>query len=323
MRILLTGSAGFIGTNLSARLLDDGHRVIGVDNYLSGRPENTARFRGRAGFDFVRADVSAGIPPVSGALDWVLHFASPASPPLYQRHPIATLLAGAHGTYHALELARTKGARFLLASTSEVYGDPDVHPQPEDYWGNVNPNGPRSCYDEAKRYAEALTMAFRRHHGVDTRLIRIFNTYGPHMQPDDGRVVSNFINQALRGRALTVHGDGRQTRSFQYVDDLVRGVLRVMEVDHHDPVNLGNPQECSVIELAKFVRDMIAPDLPIRCLPRPANDPRRRKPDIGLARRLLGWEPRVDLEEGLERTIAYFRSQLEGEPRPAVAGVAR
>ena len=319
MNILLTGSCGFIGTNLTAALLAAGHDVLAVDNFVSGQPRNAARFRDQPGYTFVHADVSAGLPSVARPLDWVLHFASPASPPHYQRHAIETLLAGAHGTLHALELARAHGAAFLMASTSEVYGDPQIHPQPETYWGHVNPNGPRSCYDEAKRYAEALTMAHHRRYGTDTRIVRIFNTYGPHMRADDGRVVSNFITQALAGLPLTVHGDGTQTRSFQYVDDLVRGVLRLIEVTYHQPVNLGNPRECSVIELARAVRDRIDPQLPIRCLPLPPNDPKRRRPDIAVARRELGWEPRVDLDVGLDRTIRYFRAEREAVGGAGVA----
>lgn len=313
MRILLTGSAGFVGSHLVERFLQGGHEVVGVDNYLSGQPRNTALFLGHPRFRFVEADVSAGL-PVEGTFDAVLHFASPASPPHYQQHPVETLLVGAQGTQHALDIARRDGATFMLASTSEVYGDPLVHPQPEDYWGHVNPAGLRSCYDEAKRYAEALTMAYHRHHGVDTRIIRIFNTYGPRMRADDGRVVTNFVNQALRGEPLTVYGEGLQTRSFQYVDDLVEGIVRLLGVPYHGPVNLGNPDEYTILDFAEIIRDLIDSRLEIVYEPMPADDPRQRRPDITLARELLGWEPRVPLREGLERTVASFREVGEGWP---------
>lgn len=309
MNILLTGSAGFIGTNLTDLLLRQGHRVVGVDNYLSGQRRNTELFLDHDSYRFILADVSQAIPYGGLALDWVLHLASPASPPHYQEHPIETLMVGAQGTQNALELARRHGAKFLLASTSEVYGDPDVHPQPETYWGNVNPCGVRSCYDESKRYAEALTMAYRRMHDLDTRIIRIFNTYGPHMRADDGRVVTNFINQALEGRALTVYGDGSQTRSFQFVDDLVQGILSLMGITYHEPVNLGNPDEYTIRDFAEIIRDKIDPSLEIEYRPLPENDPKRRKPDISVARDVLGWEPCITLEEGLERTIAYFKTE--------------
>ena len=311
MRLLLTGSAGFIGSHLTERFLGAGHQVIGVDNYLSGQKRNTARFLGHPNFRFIEADVSAGPLDVGGQLDWVLHFASPASPPHYQQHPIETLMVGAQGTQHGLELAHRHGAKFFLASTSEVYGDPNVHPQPESYWGHVNPNGVRSCYDEAKRYAEAITFAYHRRHAVDIRVIRIFNTYGPHMRADDGRVVTNFISQALAGQPLTVYGDGLQTRSFQYVDDLVDGIARLMDVTYHAPVNLGNPDEYTVLDFARLIRDRIDPSLPIVHAPVPADDPRQRKPDITVAKRLLGWEPRVTLERGLELTIQSFQQRPE------------
>ncbi|WP_019587884.1 UDP-glucuronic acid decarboxylase family protein [Deinococcus apachensis] len=313
MRILLTGSAGFVGSHLVERFLGEGHEVVGVDNYLSGQRRNTALFLGHPHFRFVEADVSAGL-PVEGTFDAVLHFASPASPPHYQQHPVETLLVGAQGTQHALDVARRSGATFMLASTSEVYGDPLVHPQPEDYWGHVNPAGLRSCYDEAKRYAEALTMAYHRHHGVDTRIIRIFNTYGPRMRADDGRVVTNFVNQALRGEPLTVYGEGLQTRSFQYVDDLVEGIVRLLEVSYHGPVNLGNPDEYTILDFAEVIRDLIDPRLEIAYEPMPADDPRQRRPDITRARALLGWEPQVPLREGLERTVASFREVEPGWP---------
>lgn len=319
MNILLTGSGGFIGTNLTARLLAEGHFVVGVDNYLSGQRANTARYVEHPRFRFVQADVSRGLPPVTKRLDWVLHFASPASPPHYQQHRIETLMAGAQGTQNALETALKHGAKFLLASTSEVYGDPEVHPQPETYWGNVNPNGPRSCYDEAKRYAEALTAAYRHSRGVDTRVVRIFNTYGPHMRADDGRVVTNFICQALRGETLTLYGDGSQTRSFQYVDDLVLGVLRMMDSPYPGPVNLGNPVEYTVQELAETVRNLVNPSLGIRYLPLPVNDPKRRRPDIAVAQRELGWQPNVSLQEGLTKTLCYFEELALHAPLPLTA----
>ncbi|PYE55753.1 UDP-glucuronic acid decarboxylase family protein [Deinococcus yavapaiensis] len=307
MNILVTGSAGFIGSHLTSRLLNDGHAVIGVDNYISGQRANTKRFFDHPRFRFVEADVSLGMPDTHESLDYVLHFASPASPPHYQQHPIETLMVGAQGTQNALELARRHDAKFLLASTSEVYGDPNVHPQPESYWGHVNPNGIRSCYDEAKRYAEAITMAYHRYHGLDTRIVRIFNTYGPRMRHDDGRVVTNFVHQALAGEPLTVYGDGQQTRSFQFVDDLIEGVTRLMSVRHHEPVNIGNPDEYTVLEFAQIIRDLIDPSLDIIHRPMPQDDPRQRRPDITLAKSLLNWEPRVTLREGLARTIEGFR----------------
>ncbi|GGO41949.1 UDP-glucuronic acid decarboxylase family protein [Deinococcus humi] len=323
MRILLTGSAGFVGSHLTERLLADGHIVIGVDNYISGQPSNTALFEVHPNFKFIQADVSDGIPYKAATfdgqkLDYVLHFASPASPPHYQQFPIETLMVGAQGTQHALELAHAHGAPFLLASTSEVYGDPQVHPQTEDYWGHVNPNGLRSCYDEAKRYAEAITFAYHRHHGVDTRVIRIFNTYGPRMRPDDGRVVTNLIVQALAGQPLTVYGDGQQTRSFQYVTDLVDGIVALMSIkeseDVHAPVNLGNPDEYTILQFAQVIRELIDPTLEIIHEPLPADDPRQRRPDISRARELLGWAPGVDLHTGLMRTVESFRASRSAAP---------
>lgn len=312
MKILLTGSAGFVGSHLTERLLEEGHRVIGVDNYISGQHRNTELFSGHPNFSFIEADVSRSIPALTdklaGNLDWVLHFASPASPPHYQQNQIETLMVGAQGTQNALELARSQGASFMLASTSEVYGDPHVHPQPESYWGHVNPNGLRSCYDEAKRYAEAITFAYQRTYGLDTRVIRIFNTYGPRMRADDGRVVTNLVHQAMRGEALTVYGDGSQTRSFQYVSDLIEGVVRLMDVsgpgsDLHGPVNLGNPDEYSVLEFATVIRELLGEGLRIEFHPLPQDDPMQRRPDITRARALLGWEPGVPLREGLRRMI--------------------
>jgi nucleoside-diphosphate-sugar epimerase len=306
VQILITGSAGFIGSHLVERFLQDDHHVIGFDSYLSGQPANTELFLGHPNFTFVQANVSEGIAYLGKRLHWVLHFASPASPPHYQSYPIDTLLAGGHGTRASLELALRHRARFMVASTSEVYGDPQVHPQPESYWGYVNPNGPRSCYDEAKRYAEALTMAYHHTHELDVRIIRIFNTYGPRMRTDDGRVVTNFINQALSGGPITVYGDGNQTRSFQYVDDLVEGIVRLMAVTYPYPVNLGNPEEYRIRDFAEVVRELIDPTLEINYHPLPLDDPKRRQPDITLARQLLGWQPTVLLHEGLSRTVSYF-----------------
>jgi dTDP-glucose 4,6-dehydratase len=308
MRILITGSAGFIGSHLVEHFLAEGHSVIGVDNHLSGQPRNTQLFLQDPQFSFITADVSQGIPYQGKRLDWVMHFASPASPPHYKQHPIETLMVGAQGTQNALELARANGAKFMLASTSEVYGDPQVHPQPESYWGHVNPNGVRSCYDESKRYAEAITMTYHRHYGLNTRIIRIFNTYGPRMRADDGRVVTNFINQALQGEPLTIYGDGSQTRSFQYISDLVGGIERFMKVDYHQPVNLGNPEEYTILQFAEIVRDLINPTLTINYFPITEDDPMQRKPDIQLAQRLLGWQPQRSLSYGLAKTVAYYKA---------------
>jgi nucleoside-diphosphate-sugar epimerase len=317
VNILLTGSAGFIGSHLTERFLKEGHFVVGVDNYLSGQLKNTKRFLAHRNFHFVEADVSRMsftevLPSTLQGLDWVLHFASPASPPHYQRFPIETLSVGAQGTQHALDLAVLHGAQFMLASTSEVYGDPLVHPQPETYWGNVNPNGVRSCYDEAKRYAEALTMAYHRTHGTDTRIIRIFNTYGPYMRVDDGRVVTQFIGQALAGEPITIYGDGQQTRSFQFVSDLVEGIFRLMQIRHSQPLNLGNPVEYTILRFAELIREAINPNLPIRFVAAAEDDPRQRRPVIDQARALLGWEPVMALEEGIQRTVDYFRPILNG-----------
>ena len=324
MRVLLTGSAGFVGSHLTERLLQDGHSVIGVDNYISGQHSNTQLFSAHPQFSFIEADVSAGIPAVAGTLDWVLHFASPASPPHYQENQIETLMVGAQGTQNALELARSQGASFMLASTSEVYGDPHVHPQPESYWGHVNPNGLRSCYDEAKRYAEAITFAYHRTHGLDTRVIRIFNTYGPRMRPDDGRVVTNLVHQALKGETLTVYGDGSQTRSFQYVTDLVEGIVRLMSVRTPDPVNLGNPDEYSILEFATVIRELLGETLNIEFRPLPQDDPMQRRPDISRAQSLLGWAPGIALREGLRRMIVDLQStdvvHEQGRGRPVAAG---
>ncbi|HET6232634.1 MAG TPA: UDP-glucuronic acid decarboxylase family protein [Longimicrobiaceae bacterium] len=309
MRVLITGAAGFLGSHLCDRFLADGHEVVGMDNFITGHPDNVAHLADRADFTLVEHDVSEHI-DVDGPLDGVLHFASPASPVDYLEHPIPTLKVGSLGTHNTLGLALAKGARYLLASTSEVYGDPQVHPQPETYWGNVNPVGPRGCYDEAKRFAEAMTMAYHRFHGVETRIVRIFNTYGPRMRPGDGRVVSNFIVQALRGDPISIYGDGSQTRSFTYVDDLVDGIYRLFHSDRAEPTNVGNPGEFTVRELADKVLEMTGSESKLDRLPLPQDDPKVRKPDITVARAVLGWEPKVPLEEGLSRTIPYFREAL-------------
>lgn len=309
MRILITGAAGFLGSHLCDRFRREGHSVVAIDNYITGTPENLAHLLGD-GFELVQHDVTEYV-HVPGVLDGILHFASPASPTDYLELPIQTLKVGSLGTHKALGLAKAKEARFLLASTSEVYGDPLVHPQPESYWGNVNPIGPRGVYDEAKRFAEALTMAYRRAHGVDTRIVRIFNTYGPRMRPGDGRVVSNFIVQALRGEPLTVYGDGGQTRSFCYVSDEVEGIYRLFMSDVTEPVNIGNPDEFRVSELADLVLELTGSSSKIRHLPLPEDDPKVRQPDITRARELLGWEPQVPLREGLAQTIEYFRGLQE------------
>jgi len=311
MRALVTGGGGFLGSHLVDRFLADGHEVVGVDNFLTGRPENIAHLDGHAGFTFVRHDVCQPL-AVGGAVDGVLHLASPASPVDYQAFPIETLDVGSAGTGNMLELARQHGARFFLASTSEVYGDPEVHPQPESYWGHVNPIGLRSMYDEAKRFAEALTMAYHRSRGVDTRIVRIFNTYGPRMRARDGRVVSNFIVQALAGEALTVYGEGRQTRSFCYVSDEVDGLYRLFLSDRTEPTNVGNPGEFTILELAELVLEITGSSSPIVHRPLPSDDPRQRRPVIDVARDVLGWEPKVQLREGLARTVAYFREHADG-----------
>jgi dTDP-glucose 4,6-dehydratase len=317
MRVLVTGAAGFLGSHLCDRLLACGAAVVGMDNFLTGSRANVAHLEHHPRWLFVRHDVTTYI-EVEGPLDGVLHFASPASPVDYLKLPIQTLKVGSLGTHKALGLARAKGARFLLASTSEVYGDPLVHPQPESYWGNVNPVGPRGVYDEAKRFAEAMTLAYQRYHGLDTRIVRIFNTYGPRMRPDDGRVVSNFIVQALRGEPLTVYGDGSQTRSFCYVDDLIEGILRLFRCGTAEPTNIGNPREFTVRQLAERVLALTGSKSRIEQRPLPADDPKVRRPEITRARETLGWEPCVSLEGGLERTILYFREALAGWTRPAV-----
>ncbi|MDW8298028.1 MAG: SDR family oxidoreductase [Anaerolineae bacterium] len=322
MRILITGGAGFLGSHLADRLLAEGHSVIAMDNLITGNTDNIQHLIGRPDFTFIRHDVTNYI-YISGHLDAVLHFASPASPIDYLKYPIQTLKVGALGTHNALGLALAKRARFLLASTSEVYGDPLVHPQREDYTGNVNTIGPRGVYDEAKRFAEALTMAYHRSHGVDTRIVRIFNTYGERMRLDDGRVVPNFIGQALRGEPLTVHGDGTQTRSFCYVSDLIEGIYRLLMLppseDASLPVNLGNPLEMSILEFAQIINEMTGNrgGIEFRYRDRIEGDPQTRQPDITRARNLLGYEPVVGLREGLARTIEYFRARVGVTANPS------
>jgi dTDP-glucose 4,6-dehydratase len=309
MRILITGAAGFLGSHLANRFLAEGHAVIGLDNFITGHPDNIAHLMGNDQFSFVRHNISE-FTYVAGALDGVLHFASPASPIDYLKYPIQTLKVGALGTHNALGIAKAKGARFLLASTSEVYGDPLVHPQPESYWGNVNPVGPRGVYDEAKRFAEALTMAYHRTHELDTRIVRIFNTFGPRMRPDDGRVVSNFIAQALAGRPLTIYGDGSQTRSFCYVDDEVEGIFRLFTGADPEPMNIGNPHEFTVRQLAEIVLAETKSASVIEYHPLPVDDPKVRKPDISRARAVIGWEPQVQVAEGVARTVGWFRERF-------------
>jgi dTDP-glucose 4,6-dehydratase len=308
-RAIVTGGAGFLGSHLCEALRQRDWQVVAVDNLLTGTRENIAHLTG-TGFEFVECDVIDGI-PVAGPVDAVLHFASPASPPAYLAHPIETLEVGSIGTRHALDLARDRGARFLLASTSEVYGDPLVHPQPESYWGNVNSTGPRAVYDEAKRYAEAITMTYRRHYGLDTKIVRIFNTYGPRLSRDDGRVISNFLVQASEGRSLTVHGNGKQTRSFCYVDDEVAGLLALLESEHSGPMNIGNPDEFTMIDAARLVLEVTGTDGEIVHEPGRDEDPQQRCPDISLAERTLGWHPRIDLREGLVRTYEWFRRSFD------------
>jgi dTDP-glucose 4,6-dehydratase len=316
MRILITGAAGFLGSHLCERLLSENHEVVGMDNFITGSPDNLAHLSSNPNFSFIRHDVSNFI-FVPGKVDAVLHFASPASPnpksPYgYVNLPIQTMKAGALGTHNTLGLARVSGSKFLLASTSEIYGDPLEHPQSESYWGHVDPIGLRSVYDEAKRFAEALTMAYHRFHGIDTRIVRIFNTYGPRMHLDDGRVVPNFIQQALRGEPLTVYGDGQQTRSFCYVDDLIEGIVRLLASDEHLPVNIGNPVEVTILEFAQKINQIVKNKAGIlfKEADRLESDPQRRRPDITRARTILGWEPRISLEEGLRMTIPYFRQKL-------------
>lgn len=316
MRVLITGAAGFLGSHLCERLLQDGHQVIGMDNFVTGSPDNLAHLAGNPGFLFIRHDVSNFI-FVPGKVDAVMHFASPASPnpesPYgYTNLPIQTMKAGALGTHNTLGVAIAQKARYLLASTSEIYGDPLEHPQRETYWGHVDPIGVRSVYDEAKRFAEALTMAYHRYHGLDTRIVRIFNTYGPRMRLDDGRVVPNFIQQAIRQEPLTVYGDGLQTRSFCYVDDLIEGIIRLLLSDEHDPVNIGNPTETSILEFAQTINEIAGNPAGIVFKPasRLGDDPQRRQPDITRAWQILGWEPTIPLSAGIQRTIPYFKQKM-------------
>lgn len=314
-RAVVTGGAGFLGSHLCERLLAEEIAVVAVDNLVTGKRENVAHLVDRNDFALVLHDVSKPI-EIDGPVDYVLHFASPASPIDYLELPIQTLKVGSLGTHNSLGLAKAKGARYLLASTSETYGDPLVHPQPETYWGNVNPVGPRGVYDEAKRFAEAMTMAYHRVHGLETRIVRIFNTYGPRMRPNDGRVVPAFIQQALLGEPLTVFGNGTQTRSFCYVDDLIEGIYRLLQSNEVEPVNLGNPHEMTILEFADRIRAAIGSSSAIDYRPLPVDDPKTRQPDISKARRILGWEPRVPLAVGLEKTIEYFRTLL---PAPRMA----
>ena len=309
-RVVVTGGAGFLGSHLTESLLDRGDEVVVLDNLVTGSLRNLQHVAGRDGFTFVNHDVTEPV-SVPGEVDAVLHFASPASPPAYLALPVETLMVGSRGTHNALGLARAKGARFMVSSTSEVYGDPSVHPQPESYWGNVNPIGPRSVYDEAKRFTEALTMAYHRTHGLDVRIVRIFNTYGPRMQHDDGRVVTNFIMQALKGEPLTIYGDGSQTRSFCFVDDEVRGFLALLDGDHTGPINIGNDGEFTMLELAEVVLEVTGSSSTLEHRPLPVDDPRQRRPDLTLARSLLGWEPTIALREGVTRTTEYFRGLLD------------
>ncbi len=319
-RAVLTGGAGFVGSHLAERLLAHDVDVLCLDNFVTGSPDNVAHLQGRKGFRLIEADVSDYI-SIPGPVDYVLHFASPASPVDYAELPIETMKAGSLGTLHTLGLAKAKGARYLLASTSESYGDPLVHPQPESYWGNVNPVGPRACYDEAKRFAEALTTSYRTKHGVNTAIMRIFNTYGPRMRPNDGRAIPNFVSQALSGAPITVQGDGSQTRSMCYVDDLVEGALRLLFSDLAGPVNIGNPHEMSVLELAELVRGLTGSDSRIEFIERAKDDPSQRRPDITLARTELEWEPKVNVRDGLVDTIAYFRDRAETAPSGVRVGL--
>lgn len=309
-RTLITGGAGFLGSHLCDRFIAEGHEVICMDNFITGSPDNIAHLIGHERFRFIEHDVTNFI-YVEGPLDNVLHFASPASPIDYLKYPIQTLKVGALGTHKALGLAKAKGARFLLASTSEVYGDPLIHPQPEDYWGNVNPIGLRGVYDEAKRFAESMTMAYHRYHGVDTRILRIFNTYGPRMRIDDGRALPTFLSQALRGEPVTVFGEGSQTRSFQYVDDLVEGIYRLLNSGVNDPVNIGNPDEITLLQFAEEIIRLTDSKSMIVFKPLPKDDPQVRQPNITRAKQLLDWEPVVNRAEGLRRTLDYFKNRIE------------
>lgn len=309
MNILLTGGAGFIGAHLCRKLLAEGHSVICVDNFITGSKNNIKEIMDNKSFTFIEHDISQAL-YIDGDVDWVLHFASIASPKYYLGYPIKTLKSGLLGSHNCLGIAKAKQAKFLLASTSEVYGDPTVHPQPEEYWGNVNSVGVRGCYDESKRGAEALTYAYMRQHEIDIRVVRIFNTYGPYMHPDDGRVVSNFIVQALRGKNITIYGKGKQSRSFCYIDDLIEGVMQLMNAEYSYPLNLGNPQEFTIFELAQAVLQLTESVSTIEFLPLPEDDPKQRQPDISKAKKILGWQPHISLKEGLEKTIEYFKRTL-------------
>lgn len=310
MRTVVTGGAGFLGSHLTDRLLEKGHEVVIVDNLVTGARENLAHLEGNPKVTFLEMNVADSL-AVDGPVDWLFHFASPASPADFQRIPLEVLRAGSYATHNALEMAKEKGARFMVASTSEVYGDPHVHPQPEEYWGNVNTVGPRSCYDEAKRYAEAVTVTYRDYYGVDTRIVRFFNTYGPRMRLNDGRVVPNFVSQALRGEPLTVYGDGSQTRSFGYHRDILDGVIRLMESDFRNPVNLGTHEERTILQFAQAVIAAIGSNSEIIHLPAAVDDPKQRHPDITRAQTILGWTPTTSLEDGLRETIAYFKEKIE------------
>jgi dTDP-glucose 4,6-dehydratase len=311
MRAVVTGGAGFLGSHLCDRLLAEGWEVLAVDNFITGSAENVRHLAHNAKFKLKNEDVSkTDALKVDGGVGYVLHFASPASPPDYLKHPIATMMVGSIGTQNALELALRKNAKFFMASTSECYGDPEMSPQKEEYWGHVNCVGPRSVYDEAKRFSEAMTMAYYRHHGVDTRIVRIFNTYGPRMRLNDGRALPNFVYQALSGQALTIYGDGKQTRSFCYVDDLIDGIYKLMLSGEHMPVNIGNPQEITIMEFAERIRKHFDNVPTIIFEPLPQDDPKRRCPDISKAKRILKWEPKINLEEGLKRTLAYFKQEF-------------
>jgi len=311
VRALITGGAGFLGSHLCDYLVAHDWDVVCIDNEVTGTESNLRHLFGNPRFEYVRADVSRDL-TYPGSLDYVLHFASPASPPDYHRFPIETLQVGSFGTYHALRLAEQKKCKFLMASTSECYGDPEISPQPETYWGRVNPVGPRSVYDEAKRFSEALTMAFHRARGLDTRIVRIFNTYGPRMRLNDGRALPNFLYQALTGKPITVYGDGSQTRSFCYVSDLIEGIYRLMQSEEHFPVNIGNPNEITILEFAQRIKSLTASDVPIVFAPLPQDDPKQRCPDISKAQRLLQWQPEISLQDGLERTLHYFRDRVAG-----------
>jgi dTDP-glucose 4,6-dehydratase len=308
LKYVITGGAGFIGSHLTDRLLSEGHQVIVIDNLITGSFNNIAHHQNNQNFEFIHHNVSNHM-HIIGEIDWIVHFASPASPVDYIQLSIETLKVNSLGTHNTLGLAKAKSAKYLLASTSEVYGDPEVHPQPETYWGNVNPIGPRGVYDESKRFAEAITMAYHNKHGLDTRIVRIFNCYGPRLRIHDGRVISNLISQALENKPLTVYGDGSQTRSFQYVSDLVEGIVRLMQNEYHLPVNLGNPQERTILEVAKLIKELTNSQSEIILKPLPTDDPKRRLPDISVAKKLLKWEPKKDLVDGLKDTIAWYHKQ--------------